>query len=173
MITYDFQLTFTLPSASDAPGKYLKALAARGCDDAAIGIGVPGRIALDFSRVATSAEAAMLSAVRDVGRAIPGAKLVEAAPDLVGLTDMANVLGCSRQNMRKLQLAHADSFPTPLHHGTTPIWHLVLVLDWLQDAKARHVEPKLRQTANVAMQLNLVRESTLLDKTMQARFKRA
>jgi hypothetical protein len=172
MMTYDFKLTFTLPAAGPVPEKHLKALASNGCDDATVGIGLPGRIALDFSRDAASAEAAMLSAVRDVIRAIPGAGLAEASPDLVGLTDMADLLGFSRQNMRKLLLANAGSFPAPLHHGTTPIWHLALVLDWLQESKARFVEQALRQTAHVAMQLNLVRESKLLDKSMQTKLRR-
>jgi hypothetical protein len=33
---------------------------------------------------------------------VPGARLVEAAPDFVGLTDVAQVLGLSRQNLHKL-----------------------------------------------------------------------
>jgi hypothetical protein len=172
MATYDFKLIFTLPHGASAPEQYLKSLATQGCDDATVGIGMPGRIALQFSRDANSAEVAMLSALRDVGSAIPGAKLAEAAPDLVGLTDMANLLDCSRQNMRKLLMTNVRSFPAPVHHGTTPIWHLALVLDWLQESKTRLVEQKLVQTAHVAMQLNLVKESTLLDKTMQGRLSR-
>lgn len=31
----------------------------------------------------------------------PEAVLVEAAPDLVGVTDVANLLGCTRQNIQK------------------------------------------------------------------------
>ncbi|MDN5871104.1 MAG: hypothetical protein L0H73_10365 [Nitrococcus sp.] len=66
-------------------------------------------------------------------RAVPTARLVEAAPDFVGLTDVAEIVGVSRQNMRKLMLAHPDSFPAPVHEGSASIWHLVDVLEWLQD----------------------------------------
>lgn len=48
---------------------------------------------------------AILGALRDVTRAIPGAALVEAAPDFVGLTDVARFLGCSRQSL--LEVARA------------------------------------------------------------------
>jgi hypothetical protein len=37
----------------------------------------------------------------------PGAELVEASPDFVGLTDVADLVGCSRQNIRKLMLTHS------------------------------------------------------------------
>jgi len=33
-----------------------------------------------------------------------------AAADLVGLTDVAEMAGVTRQNMRKLMLAHVESF---------------------------------------------------------------
>jgi hypothetical protein len=70
-----------------------------------IGVGQAGRIALDFTREANTAFEAVSSAIADVKQAIPGAKLVEATPDLVGLTDVADIIGCSRQYMRKLMIA--------------------------------------------------------------------
>ena len=74
------------------------------------------------------ARAAMLSALADVQRALPEAKLIEAAPDLVGLTDIANLIGVTRQNMRKLMLGHGASFPAPLHEGSASVWHLADIL---------------------------------------------
>ena len=68
-----------------------------GCDDALVGIGQPGRLALEFTREGPSA-AAMRSALADVQRAVPSARLIEAAPDLVGLTNVAQIAGGSRQN---------------------------------------------------------------------------
>ncbi len=53
----------------------------------------------------------MVSALRDVKKAVPGAELIEVTPDFVGLTDVAELIGVSRQNMRKLMLAHAATFP--------------------------------------------------------------
>jgi hypothetical protein len=93
-----------------------------------VGIGQPGRLALEFSREAPSAEAAVRSALADVRSAIPSARLIEVAPDLVGLTDMADIVGVSRQNMRKLMLAHPSSFLAPVHEGSASIWRLADVL---------------------------------------------
>ena len=77
--------TFTLKyqlSAQDSDHKQLvERLGAAGCDDALVGIGHPGQIALEFIRDAQSAEVALISALADVMRAIPSAKLVVAAPD--------------------------------------------------------------------------------------------
>ena len=39
----------------------------------------------------------------------PGATLTEADPDLVGLTDVADILGCTRQNMRRLMVTDLRS----------------------------------------------------------------
>jgi hypothetical protein len=85
------------------------------CDDALVGIGQPGRLALSFTRAARSAESAMVSALSDIKKAVPAAKLVEVTPDFVGLTDVAELIGVTRQNMRKLMLANPDTFPAPIH----------------------------------------------------------
>jgi hypothetical protein len=52
-------------------------LAEAGCDDAVVGTGYPGRLALDFARRAASVEEAIGSALLEVKRAIPGAELME------------------------------------------------------------------------------------------------
>jgi len=57
----------------------------------------------------------MLSAVPDVQRAIPGARLIEAGPDYVGLTEIAKLLGISRQAMRKVMAKNIETFPLPVH----------------------------------------------------------
>lgn len=64
--------------------------------------------------------------------ALASTKLIEVASDLVGLTDVADIVGVSRQNMRKVMLAHPESFPAPAHEGSASLWHLADVLDWLQ-----------------------------------------
>jgi hypothetical protein len=71
----EFVLRFKV--AEDADTNYLvERLGEAGCDDALVGIGQPGRIALNFTREAESVQLAMSSAVEDVNRAIPGAELV-------------------------------------------------------------------------------------------------
>jgi predicted DNA-binding transcriptional regulator AlpA len=123
MSEYEFTLTFSLPEAEGQPEQYLDALYEAGCDDALIGIGQTGSIALEFVREADSANAAIGSAVENVKTAIPDAELIEAKPDLVGLSDVAQILNCTRQNVRKYMKSHLD-FPKPIHTGKTSLWHL-------------------------------------------------
>lgn len=63
---------------------------------------------------AVDAGIAVCRALASVRIAVPTAKLIEVVPDLVGLTDVADIVGVSRQNMRKLMLAHPDKFPAPV-----------------------------------------------------------
>lgn len=42
----------------------------------------------------------MRSALLDLRSVLQSAKLIEVAPDLVGLTDVAEIVGVSPQNMR-------------------------------------------------------------------------
>ncbi len=158
MKVFEFTLKFSLPAGESNGELYIQKLAEAGCDDALIGIGQPGRIALQFSREANSANDAILSAIRDVKKAIPSTQLIEATPDLVGITDMAELLGFSRQNMRKLILKDNLSFPNPVHEGNPSIWHLANVLKWFEQDKQREVDAILMETAHTAMQVNLIKE---------------
>ncbi len=123
MNEYQFTLTFSLPSDGNEPTEYLDALYESGCDDAIVGTGVTGSIALEFIREGKTANSVIKSAIKDVKASIPKAVLIEAKPDLVGLTDVAEMLDCSRQNIRKyMQTYH--SFPPPAYSGKSSLWHL-------------------------------------------------
>ena len=67
-----------------------------------MGTGQPGSIALNFTREAISASAAIESAINNVKAAIADATFISASPDLVGITDIANLLGCSGHSVHKL-----------------------------------------------------------------------
>lgn len=164
---YEFTLRFTVPATFN-PDSVAERLYERGCDDALIGIGHPGRVALDFTRSADSAREAILSAVSDVRAAVPGARLVEAAPDLVGVTDVANLLGCSRQNIRQLMMASAGDAPAPAHEGKRSLWHLAPLLNWLVLEKEYRLDAGLLETAEAAMQVNAAAGSLRLDWREQA-----
>ena len=82
---------------------------------------------------------------------------MEVTPDLVGLTDVAEVVGVSRQNMRKLMLVHYLSFPAPVHEGNPSIWHLAEVLSWMQARQTYSFAQEIVDVAKVAMRLNVVR----------------
>lgn len=155
---YTFTLTYRLAQADSDPDRLLELLRVVGWRDAMVGLGVPGRLVLEFTRDARTARRAVRSALADVKRAVPLARLVEAAPDFVGLTDVAERVGVSRQNMRKLMLAHHATFPVPVHEGTVSIWHLAEVLAWLDDDAGYAIERRSREIARATMEVNLVRD---------------
>ena len=154
MKEYQFTLRFVLPSTGIVSDDLVERLGNSGCDDALIGVGQVGRIALEFVRSSESAHAAILSAIQDVRGALPKAELVEVAPDIVGLTDVAETVGCSRQNMRKLLLTCSPGMPAPIHEGTPSLWHLAPVLNWLAREKRYAVPGDLLEVAEAAMRVN-------------------
>lgn len=154
---YTFTLKYRLSETDDDHEALIGRLGEAGCDDALVGVGQPGRLALAFTREADSAELALTSALRDVKAAIPGATLTEAAPDFVGLTDVADAIGVTRQNMRKLMLANASTFPSPVHEGSATIWHLAEILAWLHAKGTYALQQAACEIAVTTMQINLVR----------------
>ena len=160
---YEFTLKLKLAAGDSNADEVVERLGAAGCDDALVGMGHPGRIALNFTRDHDSAERAVMSALKDVKRAIPEAKLLEVDPDFVGLTDVAELVGVTRQNMRKLMMTHTDSFPAAVHEGNSAIWHLAHVLRWLNDRDGYHIKQSLLDVAYIAMQINLIREAGQLE----------
>lgn len=159
---YIFTLKYELSDLDRDHDAIVERLAQAGCDDALIGIGQPGRIALEFTREAEKAEAALISALRDVKQALPTAKLIEASPDFVGLTDVADVVGMTRQNMRKLMVNNIGSFPTPVHEGSAAVWHLADVLHWLKAKGTYQLEQGMLDVAKATMQINLAKEASQL-----------
>lgn len=160
---FEFGMKFKLADADLDSRERVEQLAEAGCDDAVIGTGQPGRIALDFTREARSVKEAIISALRDVKKAIPDAELIEVTPDFVGLTDVAELVGVSRQNMRKLMLTHPTTFPAPVHEGSASVWHLAHVLRWLAERGDYAIKRPLLDIASMAMQVNLAKEAQGLD----------
>ena len=158
---YIFTLKYRLPDEGADLDAVAERLGAGGCDDALPGLGQAGRVALEFTRDAASARQAVLSARADVKAALPEAQLVEASPDFVGLTDVAQVLGLSRQNMHKLMNKYRHSFPSPVHEGSTTIWRLAQVLSWLQARGSYELQDSLIELAQATMQVNLARDAAM------------
>lgn len=161
-MNYVFTLKYRLPPDATDMDALVERLAEAGCDDSLIGTGLPGRIALEFTREAASAHQALQSALGDVGRAVPGVELIEASPDIVGLSDVAELIGVSRQNMRKLMLTHAGGFPAPMHDGSTSLWHLADILAWLVDRGGYDVDAVVMETCVAAMKVNVAKEQARL-----------
>lgn len=158
MKEYTFTLKYRLPEMETDMDALVERLGESGCTDAIIGIGTSGRLGLEFSREAETAQEAVRSALGDVKAAIPGAILIEAGPDLVGLSDVADHMGVSRQYLRKLMVKHRD-FPMPVHEGSAALWHLADVLAWLEASKGYTLDHGLIETAAAALEVNTVKES--------------
>ena len=171
MKEYDFTLTFTL-SDMENPDQYVEALYGGNCDDALIGVGEKGTIALNFIREAETAYQAIHRAIKDVRGVISQAIFSEAKPDLVGISEIAELIGCTRQNVRKL-LKNDASSPSPYYNNSLCLWHLADVLFWLRDHKSYAIDDSLLEVSEVNMKLNIsanyfkIDQNTLRDQEIQ------
>ncbi|MBA3988139.1 MAG: DNA-binding protein [Idiomarina sp.] len=168
MKEFEFTLKFSLPTDTENALKYVDALGENGCDDAIVGIGQKGRVGLQFNRAAADAFTAVTSAIRDVKNVIPDARLIESTPDLVGLTDIAKLIGVSRQYLRKLETTKVN-FPEPVHSGSTAIWHLSSFLAWYETSLNKQVNLAIKEIASANMQINIAKEWAQLDRNTQSK----
>ena len=167
MNSYDFTLNFNFQNPQVDPNDYIEELHESGCDDALIGLGKKGCIALNFIREASSAYEAISSAISDVKKAIPDAILIEATPDFVGLTDAAKILGCTRQNIRNLIVKSESKSPLPVYEGTPSIWHLAEILLWLREDKMYSIDDLLLEVAKTNMDFNIARSWQKVEPDLQ------
>ena len=158
---FEFKLTYKLPDDLKDDEHVMRCLGEQGCTDALVGLGTAGLVCLEFVREAPNAEEAIRSALEDVKGALPNARLVEAGPDFVGLTDVAELVGLTRQNIRKLWLNNEAVFPAPVHAGAASVWHLAQVLQFLRE-KRYDVEHRVQDVAQVTMKLNIARQKSMV-----------
>jgi len=154
---YKFKLKFKLGADLVSDDDIMARLGDAGCTDALVGLGMEGYVGLEFIREAEGADEAIMSALSEVKKALPAAVLVEVSPDYVGLTDLADLVGMSRQNMRKLFVNNAVQFPPPVHGGSSTIWHLAQVLEFLRE-RQYDITPSVFDVARTAMQVNVTKE---------------
>ena len=104
-MVFEFDLVFSLPRGNANEDALLDALFEAGCDDAVVGLGAPGLIAVSLERTGDDAEAVISDAATQVLSALPeGAELREVRPDLVSQADVAARLGVTRQALQKREL---------------------------------------------------------------------
>lgn len=169
---FAFTLKYQLSKEDGHQGELVERLMDTGCGDALIRHSPPGRLSLAFHRNAASADEALMGALKDIRQSLPSARLIEAGPDLVGLTDVAELVGVTRQNMRKLMLTHIASFPPPVHEGNaSSVWHLSQVLSWMASRGGYLLNPSVVGMSRSAMQVNLIKEQQYLDWCSEARLK--
>ncbi|MCY1258988.1 hypothetical protein D9M68_39260 [compost metagenome] len=78
-MVFTFTLNYQLTSDESDIDALVERLAEEGCDDALVGVGQPGHLAVEFVREAPSAHDAIEGAIEDVRRAVPNACLVLAS----------------------------------------------------------------------------------------------
>lgn len=169
---YEFALKLAAPVRADGSEAedFAGHLSSAGCADARVEFGRRDRVALHFEREASSAQGAILSAVKEVRTALPESRLLDVAPDFVGLSDVAELVGVTRQNLRKLMIHHQATFPAAIHEGSSALWHLYPVLAWLQEQASYSIAPSLLEVAQVTMQINLAREAKQIQRASQQEF---
>ncbi|MEA1954181.1 MAG: DNA-binding protein [Campylobacterota bacterium] len=156
MNEFEFTLIYKLKNNEEDPVKYMDALFEAGCDDAVVSLGKRGMISLDFLRDDKEASLAIVSALKDVKKAIPDATLVEASPDFVTTTELSKILDRSRQNARILMIKKES--PPPVHMGSPNFWHLSEVFEWLlkeNKISNYHIDNTMIEVANVTKKVNL------------------
>lgn len=166
MNSYVFGLLYEVTSA-ESMENFAESIFSQVGDDAMPGVADEGLIFVEFDRRCVSAMDAVNSAVSEIQNAIEDATFVNASHDYVGITDIANYLGKSRQYIRRLWEDHkSKGFPRPVHaQGKTPVWHLAQVLDYLVESEVlvRDKIKILHETAIATMQKNVERQIDDLD----------
>ena len=140
---YIFTLKYQLGSDVEDMDAVIERLGEAGCDDALAGIGLPGRLALEFARGAQRRGRGRQRAGRctprlarrpaDRGCAGPG------RPDRRG-RDRRRV----GEAMRKLMLAYPGSFRCRCMKAPRP-WHLADLLEWLRARATPPGRPRWRK----------------------------
>ena len=159
MNSYEFELIFKVDGSDKNSLDYSDKLYEAGCDDALVSVGQLGMIALSFTREAENAQIAIESAIENVKSAIADAELIEASPDFVSITDVASILGHSRQYTRKL-FNEKSNLPAPVHMGSPTIWHLSEVLNWVKNITKNgiNLSDSLLEISNITRQVNFQKQ---------------
>lgn len=133
--TYNF--TLVLEGADVLADENIDALYEAGCGDA--GFGRNGRVQTgEFDREAASFEEAVMSAIHDVERAVPGLTVTRVEPDdLITATVIAQRTGRTRQSIGQLISGKRGpgGFPAPVASvdAKTRLWRWSEVIRWFAE----------------------------------------
>ncbi|MEK8020406.1 MAG: hypothetical protein VSS75_026355 [Candidatus Parabeggiatoa sp.] len=105
----------------------------------------------------------MTSGIIQVKKVIQNVRLVKVTPDFVDLSDVAALLGLTRQNMQKIIVNSGAQFPEPVHEGKASIWHLANILIWLKRQELYPVVEDMLELAKTNMQLNIAKKWSILN----------
>jgi hypothetical protein len=129
-------------------GEQLDALYEAGCDDASFSLERDGSAVAFFDRAAKTQEDAVLSALRDIGAAQVGARVVKVATDddWLAASELAERVGRTRQSIGLLVRGDRGpgDFPAPVARrgSTNPLWSWDEVEAWFQRYEPGAVAPE-------------------------------
>ena len=127
-------------SGVDPESDYEDSFFEAGCDDATLML-MNGLVAVCFARQATSFEAAIVSALEDIGKT--GAKVERLEPDfLVSRSEIAERAKLTKAAVSNYAAGErGENFPAPVARITSanPLWDWVIVAEWLA---TRHQLPE-------------------------------
>lgn len=165
MKTYRF--TLIVEGAELQTDEHVDTLFEAGCDDALIGA-TDGVQYLDFDREGKTAGDAVLSAIADIERAVPGARVVRVADGgLVSMADIAARTGRTRESVRLLikGARGPGGFPAPVTDPRSRyrLWRWNEVQAWMRAAFGEPLsDPDLNWYEAVNASLELRRSTPTL-----------
>ncbi|EOW7153615.1 TPA: helix-turn-helix transcriptional regulator [Yersinia enterocolitica] len=156
MALYNF--TLTLSGVTYETEGLEDALYESGCDDALI-CAYGKSVYVEFDREAETLDAAIASAVDNIESAGIGAIVESVDSALVGLSDVAELTGLSRQAITMLKdgLRGGGDFPCPIQRiqGQSPLWDWADVANWLEKNGRLKGNTELAANARVLSKWNL------------------
>ncbi|WP_275076418.1 helix-turn-helix transcriptional regulator [Providencia rettgeri] len=135
------------------------ALFAAGCDDALVCY-YGKSVYLEFDREASSLDAAIEAAIADIESAEIPMQVASVDSTLVGLSDIAELAGLTRQAVALLKdgTRGKGNFPAPVQRlsGNSPLWDWARIATWLKDNNRLGHAPELCEKARTLCKWNLV-----------------
>ncbi|HHR5881505.1 TPA: helix-turn-helix transcriptional regulator [Providencia alcalifaciens] len=132
-----YNFTLTLSGVQMETEGLADALYSNGCDDALICY-YGSSVYIEFDREAESLDLAIQSAINDIETAGIGAVVESVDSALVGLSDIAQLSGLTRQAVALLKDGSRGKgdFPCPIQRisGQSPLWDWSKVAKWLNDS---------------------------------------
>lgn len=151
--TYEFGLRYDVAKCQLSADAIDDRLYLAGCDDALVRHSKKGELLIEFLRAAPDAKSAFDFAHQQILQALPQAQLLEARPDYVGPTDIAQFFDVSRQRIQLLLKTKAIHVHPLTSVGNTQIFRLSKVIDAFLPLGAKP-NPVIYELAQAARQIN-------------------
>lgn len=162
MPSYNF--TLTLSGVTYATPGLEDALYESGCDDGLL-CAYGQSVYIEFEREADSLDSAIASAVSNIESAGVGAIVKSVDSALVGLSDVAELTGMTRQAITLLKEGQrgGGKFPCPVQRisGQSPLWDWSDVAHWLEKNGRLKDHPDLATNARTLSKWNLALSTSL------------